>query len=131
MNNRNQSKKESAARKMNIANEMKQLRHKQLHFVQKFDSRLRLYNVAPDLNPQGDTIARGLLQFSETEPLGDRGLYWMRVHLCNMFGQDKLSFDEMQIWVNKHHDLIVDSGRDPLMDNGSGEMPTGSLSSMR
>lgn len=114
MNNRNQSKKESAARKMNIASEMKSLRHKQLHFVQKFDSRLRLYNVAPDLNPQGDTIARGLLQFSESEPLGDRGLYWMRVHLANMFGEDKISFEDMQTWVDDHHDLIVDAGRNPL-----------------
>jgi DNA-directed RNA polymerase len=34
---------------------------------------------------------RGLLQFSEGKKLGKKGLYWLKIHLANKMGKDKLS----------------------------------------
>ena len=43
--------------------------------------------MGPDLN-------RGLLQFSEGKPLGPEGLWWLKVHLANKIGKDKLPLHE-------------------------------------
>lgn len=86
-------------------------RHTYPHFA---DFRTRLYPMAQDLNPQGDQICKGLLQFHHAKPLGDRGLYWLKISLANTAGQDKASWSERIEWVDKHHDLIVDSGLNPL-----------------
>ena len=113
-NSKDFSKRESALRKINTAKEMLDSKYKRFTFPQKIDTRTRLYPIPPDLNPQGDTIARGLLQFALSEPLGERGLYWMKVKLCNTFGEDKLTFGDMQKWVDKNYDMICDSVDDPV-----------------
>lgn len=33
----------------------------------------------PHLNHLGSDICRGLLQFAQAKPLGDDGLYWLKV----------------------------------------------------
>lgn len=114
LNARDMSRRESAIRKINIATEMLNQKYQRFCFPQKLDSRTRFYPIPPDLNPQGDSTARGLLEFGLSEPLGPRGLYWMKVKLCNVYGADKITFDEMQTWVDDHHDLIVDSIENPL-----------------
>ena len=111
-NHRDMSKRESAMRKINIAREMKD--YKSFTYPQKVDSRGRLYPIPPDLNPQSDSIGRGLIEFANGEPLGERGLYWMKVKLCNSYGWDKVTFEEMQTWVDSKSDLIVDSADKPL-----------------
>ena len=111
-NHKDMSKREAAHRKINTAIEMKD--HKSFFYPQKVDTRGRLYPIPPDLNPQSDSIGRGLIEFANGEPLGPRGLYWMRVKLCNTYGYDKVTFEDMQAWCDEHHDLIVDSGDDPI-----------------
>lgn len=86
-------------------------RHTYPHFA---DFRTRLYPMAQDLNPQGDQICKGLLQFHHAKPLGDRGLYWLKISLANTAGQDKSTWAERIDWVDANHDLIVDSGLNPL-----------------
>ena len=86
-------------------------RHTYPHFA---DFRTRLYPMAQDLNPQGDQICKGLLQFHHAKPLGDRGLYWLKISLANTAGQDKKSWAERISWVDSNHDLILDSGLNPL-----------------
>lgn len=113
-NARDESKRESALRKISIASELMASRFSRFTYPQKIDTRTRLYAIPPDLNPQGDNLSRGLIEFALSEPLGPRGLYWMAVKLCNMYGVDKLSFEEMQQWAKDHHDLIVDSALRPL-----------------
>ena len=114
LNAKDMSKRESAIRKINIATEMLNQKYQRFCYPQKIDSRTRFYPIPPDLNPQGDSIARGLIEFGLSEPLGPRGLYWMKVKLCNVYGNDKITFDEMQTWIDDHHDLIVDSVENPM-----------------
>tara|TARA_Y100000593_G_scaffold24510_2_gene48858 strand:+ start:1102 stop:2763 length:1662 start_codon:yes stop_codon:yes gene_type:complete len=78
------------------------------------DFRGRLYPQSQDLNFTNDDLARGLIQFAETQPLTERGVYWMAVRLANNFGLDKLSFDQRVQWVVDNDELIIDSGANPL-----------------
>jgi DNA-directed RNA polymerase len=110
-NAREVSKRESAIRKFHIANAHK---GRDIFHPIKLDTRTRFYYVSPDWNPQGDGLARGTMAFSNKVMLGNRGMFWMRVRLCNTFGYDKVTFDQMQYWVQEHHDLIVDSARNPF-----------------
>ena len=114
MNAKDMSKRESAIRKINIATEMLSQKYQRFTFPKKLDARTRFYSIPPDLNPEGDGTARGLLEFGVSEPLGPRGLYWLNVKLCNTYGNDKISFEDMQTYVADHHDLIVDSADNPL-----------------
>ena len=54
------------------------------------DFRGRVYPIPPHLNHMGADINRGLLEFAEGKPLGEDGLFWLKVHLANKIGKDKL-----------------------------------------
>lgn len=53
------------------------------------DFRGRAYPIPPHLSHVGSDLSRGLLLFAEGKPLGERGLFWLKVQLANMFGFDK------------------------------------------
>lgn len=52
--------------------------------------------------------------FAEAKPLGDRGLRWLKIHLANMAGYDKASFDEREAFAMEHLDDVYDSADHPL-----------------
>jgi DNA-directed RNA polymerase len=54
------------------------------------DFRGRTYVVPPHLSHLGNDLSRGLLIFAEKKPLGARGLWWLKVHLANLYGVDKV-----------------------------------------
>ena len=66
------------------------------------------------MNHIGDDLSRGLLLFGEGKPLGERGLRWLKIHLSNLYGYDKATFDERVEFVHKHLDDIFDSAENPL-----------------
>jgi DNA-directed RNA polymerase len=59
------------------------------YFPHSLDFRGRAYPIPPHLNHVGSDLCRGLLRFAEGRPLGPRGLFWLKVHLANLMGQDK------------------------------------------
>ncbi|EMD32822.1 hypothetical protein CERSUDRAFT_57977 [Gelatoporia subvermispora B] len=78
------------------------------------DFRGRAYPVPPHLSHIGDDLSRGLLLFGEAKPLGERGFWWLKVHLANLYGYDKGSFPERIAFVEAHLDDIFDSVDHPL-----------------
>jgi DNA-directed RNA polymerase len=58
------------------------------------DFRGRVYPIPPHLNHMGPDINRGILEFSEGKKLGKDGLFWLKVHLSNKIGKDKLPLHE-------------------------------------
>ncbi|KAG8691426.1 DNA-directed RNA polymerase [Ceratobasidium sp. 423] len=78
------------------------------------DFRGRAYPISPHLNHIGDDLSRGLLLFSERRPLGERGLRWLKIHLANLYGYDKASFDERVKFVEDRLEEIRDSAENPL-----------------
>ena len=76
------------------------------------------------LSPQASDMDRALLRFKEWKPLGERGWYWLRVHLFNLiagkeiFGvkpsSKKLSFDLRAKWVEDHLTEYLKIAEDPI-----------------
>ena len=78
------------------------------------DFRGRAYPLPPHLSPVGDDFNRGLLLFAEGRALGTTGLRWLQIHLANVFGYDKMSFDERARFAEDHMADIFDSADKPL-----------------
>ncbi|KAK4693186.1 hypothetical protein P7C71_g4164, partial [Lecanoromycetidae sp. Uapishka_2] len=87
------------------------------YFPHNCDFRGRAYPMAPFLNHMGADNARGLLIFAHGKELTTEGLYWLKVHLANVYGYDKASFDERLQFTDEHFADICDSVNNPL--NGS------------
>lgn len=62
----------------------------------------------------GDDLSRGLLIFGEGKELGKTGLRWLKIHLSNLYGYDKASFDERERFADEHIEEIYDSALRPL-----------------
>ncbi|OCH85018.1 DNA/RNA polymerase [Obba rivulosa] len=85
-----------------------------IYMPHNVDFRGRAYPVPPHLSHIGDDLSRGLLLFGEGKPLGERGFWWLKVHLANLYGFDKGSFDERIAFVEQHLEDIYDSVDHPL-----------------
>lgn len=81
------------------------------------DFRGRAYPIPPHLSPVGDDLCRGLLTFGISKPLGKTGLKWLQIHLANVYGFDKASFEERAQFARDHENDIFDSADDPLGGN--------------
>ncbi|KAL1952639.1 hypothetical protein VTO42DRAFT_4578 [Malbranchea cinnamomea] len=78
------------------------------------DFRGRAYPLPPYLNQMTADNCRGLLLFSEGKELGERGLRWLKIHLANVYGFDKASFEEREQFAMDHLDDIYDSAENAL-----------------
>jgi DNA-directed RNA polymerase len=85
-----------------------------LYFPYQLDTRGRAYPIPQIFHPQADDIGRSLLYFHDAKPLGERGVFWLGIHLANSFGFDKTSFADRFQWVIEHDKEIVESAADPL-----------------
>lgn len=86
----------------------------QIYFPFNIDFRGRAYPVPPHLSNVGSDLCRGLLKFAEAKPLGKNGLYWLKVHLANFAGKDKMTFDDRAKFVDDNLDKVRASATDPF-----------------
>lgn len=86
----------------------------QFYFPHMMDFRGRIYPIPSDLDPQGHDLARGLLLFAEGKPVDEAASGWLAVQLANMWGIDKISFDERIDWVFEHEALWRAIAKDPI-----------------
>ena len=91
--------------------------HETFYFPHNCDFRGRAYPMAPFLNHMGADNARGLLLFAQGKELTDSGLWWLKVHLANVYGFDKYSFEERLKFTENHLAEIYDSVNRPLDGN--------------
>lgn len=106
------SKRLAMAQKLFIADKF--VDEPEIYFVWVMDWRGRMYPVQSYVNPQADDTGKALLEFARGVKLGERGLYWLKVHAANCYGYDKVSFDERVKWVDEHIEHIYDSADNPL-----------------
>lgn len=82
------------------------------------DFRGRAYPIPVHLQHMGCDLTRALLSFAKPGvELGPRGLYWLKVHLANLLGGDKLSFDERVDMAEDSLSRAIEVGRDPLSES--------------
>lgn len=66
-----------------------------------FDSRGRwYYRGVPNL--QGSDLSKAVLHFYEEKELGERGLFWLKVHIANSAGFDKARFVDRARWTEQN-----------------------------
>jgi len=85
-----------------------------IYFPTQLDFRGRMYAMPSFLNPQGTDVSKGLLTFARGCKLGASGWKWLHIHLANMHGEDKTSFDERESWTADNYHWIVDCVKEPF-----------------
>lgn len=105
----------SAILKLNQADQFKNF--EKIYFPYNVDFRGRAYPVPPHLSNIGSDLCRGMLTFAEKKPLGRRGLYWLKVHLANLAGNDKISFDERAAFTDENMENVRACVNDPFGEN--------------
>lgn len=85
-----------------------------IYFPHELDFRGRVYPTPAALTPQGDDTSKGLLMFAEGKPLGAKGGMWLAIHIANLFGVDKVSFQKRLDWTWANTDAILAAADDPF-----------------
>ena len=80
-----------------------------IYFPMNLDFRGRVYPIPPHLNHLGNDLCRGLLAFSRKKPLGERGLFWLKIQVANLYGNDKV-ITICYSTNNRFHSMIVVNG---------------------
>lgn len=86
-----------------------------IYFPHQLDFRGRLYAV-PQLSPQTADWIKGLLEFAEGKKVGTRGIRWVKIHIANLFGVDKVSFDDRVKWVDENTQRLLACAKDPISE---------------
>ncbi len=83
-----------------------------IYFPHRLDFRGRAYAASTSINPQGADHQRAIVEFADGMSLGERGEYWLGVHGANLFGNDKISFEDRYSWalsvIGKCHSVSAD-----------------------
>lgn len=86
-----------------------------IYYPHELDFRGRIYPIpVGGPHPQGEDGAKALLEFADGAPVGPQGAGWLAVHIANLFGVDKVSFEERIDWTFAHSAHLLDSAADPL-----------------
>lgn len=84
-----------------------------IYFPHQVDFRGRVYPVTT-LSPQGEDFVKALLEFSHGEALGTEvAADWLAIHIANLFGVDKVSFQDRVAWTIAHSDMLLAIAGDP------------------
>ncbi|ORZ30220.1 hypothetical protein BCR44DRAFT_1445869 [Catenaria anguillulae PL171] len=86
----------------------------EMYFPHNVDFRGRAYPMPIHLNHMSSDLCRGLMTFAEAKPLGERGWFWLKVHMASLHGYDKQSFSAREQWVMDNMPNILDSADNPL-----------------
>lgn len=81
------------------------------------DWRGRVYSVT-HFNFQREDRVRALFQFRDGEPIGEEGLYWLKVHVanCGAFNKiDKQPMEERVQWVDQNLPLLIGYVSEPMI----------------
>lgn len=110
------SKRKSFLDMMNVAERF--LDRDSFFFPYALDWRGRAYPVGHYLHPQGNDMARGLLEFAIACPIRDQeAANWLAIHGAGLWGIDKVSFAERIQWVKDHEPEILACAEDPFSNH--------------
>lgn len=106
------SQRKSVLQKLWIAQKLQS--RKAIYFPYQLDWRGRAYPLSANLHPQTDDVGRSLIRFHRAEKLGTSGLRWLRIHLANCYGIDKIPFAAREQWTLDNLDNIRQSAANPI-----------------
>jgi len=98
----------------------KELLNERVFMPHRLDFRGRMYPLPSFLTPQGDDLAKGLLEFYDGHPINNQSARdWLAIHGANCYGEDKVPFSERIAWVEEHEREIRECSEDPLSAVGA------------
>jgi DNA-directed RNA polymerase len=84
------------------------------YYPHNMDFRGRVYPLPPHLNHMSSDICRGLLTFARSKPIGKNGLRWLKIHLTNKIGNDKISLDDRAAYAESLMPMVERCVADPV-----------------
>lgn len=90
--------------------------YNELYFPTFVDWRGRLY-FRSTLNPQSNDAVKSCLEFAVGKPLGERGMFWLKVHIANCAGFDKHDPIIKAKWTEDNMEMLMDYVNNPLEVN--------------
>ncbi len=78
------------------------------------DFRGRLYTACELLTPQGSAVDRCLIRFAQPVKQTERGYYWLKVHVANLWDQDKINIADRVKWTDDNMEMLRRVAMDPL-----------------
>ena len=89
--------------------------YEEIFFPKNLDFRGRIYDAPLHINPEGNSLAKGLLKFSHGEPIAkEEYIIELAVHGANCYGEDKLGFTGRYEWVLENQERILEVAEDPI-----------------
>ena len=112
-NNRSMSKRIQVERTIQLAEQYKSI--DKMWYVWQLDFRGRKYPVESFLSPQNADYSKALLEFANSALItNDSEAKWLAIHGANVFGVDKVSLEDREIWAYMNVQNAVDVYNDPL-----------------
>ena len=112
-NNKSMSKRIQVERTIQLAEQYKDMEN--MWYVWQLDFRGRKYPVESFLSPQNADYSKALLEFANGVIVSnDEDAKWLAIHGANVFGVDKVSLEEREIWAYMNVQNAVDVYNDPL-----------------
>lgn len=87
-----------------------------LFFPHNIDFRGRAYPLSPHLNHLGNDLTRSLFLFWNGKEVGEKGLDWLKIHLSNVYGYDKVPLKDRIEFANKNMENIKAVAKDPYQN---------------
>lgn len=97
-----------------------------MFFPHNIDFRGRAYPISPHFNHLGNDLTRALFLFWDGKELGELGLRWLKIHLANLYGIDKVPMEDRVKFTEENMENIRKSVENPYDTNGwwtKGEKP--------
>jgi len=112
-NARNLSRRIQVERTIQLAEEY--LAHDNFWFVWQLDFRGRKYPVESFLSPQNADYSKALLEFSQSVTMDSAAsAKWLAIHGANVFGVDKVSLEDREMWAYMNTENAISVYNDPL-----------------
>ena len=112
-NNKSMSKRIQVERTIQLAEQYKDI--EKMWYVWQLDFRGRKYPVESFLSPQNADYSKALLEFANPATItNDEEARWLAIHGANVFGVDKVSLEDREMWAYMNVQNAVDVYNDPL-----------------
>ena len=103
-----QSQRFSILKTINEARRL--LKYQPFYFAWSLDFRGRMYPFADALSPQGADYQKGMMVFHKAKAVDTD--HWLLINLANLYGVDKLSFEDRKKWAKDNMQNITETGKD-------------------
>lgn len=112
-NCKSMSRRIQVERTLQLAEEYREI--EEFFYVWQLDFRGRKYPVESFLSPQNADYSKALLEFSRPSFINnDEDAKWLAIHGANVFGIDKVSLEERELWAYMNVRNAVEVFNDPL-----------------